>query len=117
MNFHFQEIFQALKSYLEEAGRTADRKIKEAQLKVAEAGEALRGARGKMQGWQGKLDDYKDWLQTKSDEIEESKKKLQNDCRKECGKGKRRQRRTASCWNVYASKSLMQLKSTIGLMI
>ena len=59
-----------------------------ARQKVLDSKSALKSARTKMQGWRNKLDDYKAWLQKKSDEIEESKKNMRNDCKKECGQGK-----------------------------
>ena len=54
---------------------------------MRESKSALSNARSKMQGWRSKVDEYKNYLQRKSDEIEESKKKMQNDCKRECGKG------------------------------
>ena len=50
---------------------------------------ALKEAQSRMEGWKSKLDEYKNWLQKKSDEAEESKKKMQSDCKKNCGKGNR----------------------------
>ena len=81
------QFFTAVKEYLQRAAEIAQQKIAEAEEKVRETGRALTRAKSKMQGWRSTLDEYKRFLQRKSDEIEASKKGMQNDCRKECGKG------------------------------
>ena len=64
----------------------------------------LTNAQNKMQGWKSSLDGYKNWLQKKSDEAEESKKKMQTDCKKNCGKGNRfRPRSNKSCSQIMNS--------------
>ena len=90
-----------MKEYLQKAANIAKQKLEEAEQKVRDSKSALTNARGKMQGWRNKLDEYKNWLQRKSDEIEESKKKLQNDCKKECGKGNSYKIRTESSFSVH----------------
>ena len=87
-NFHLDDFFNSAKEYLKKAADTAKEKLEIAAQKVGESKVALTNARSKMQGWRNKLDDYKGWLQKKSDEIEESKKTMRNDCKQECGQGK-----------------------------
>ena len=101
IDFHFKDLFKSVKEYLQKAANIAKQKLEEAEQKVRDSKSALTNARGKMQGWRNKLDEYKNWLQRKSDEIEEAKKKLQNDCKKECGKGNFYKIRTESSFSVH----------------
>ena len=88
IDFHLDDFFNSAKEYLKKAADTAKEKLDMAKQKVLESKVALTNARSKMQGWKNKLDEYKNWLQKKSDEIEESKTKMRNDCKQECGQGK-----------------------------